>query len=335
MYNKEYIHTIERMTESFLTKYRPYFIEDFNLNTNTENALKTFLEMDDLNILIYGNQNSGKTMLLECLVRTYYHLKKEDPLPENNVIYINNLKEQGIQYYRNEMRTFCQTRSIVPGKKKMVIIDDVDNVYEQSQQVFRNYIDNYKHNVHFTMVCTNMQKVIENIQSRMHIIQLQSLSIKNIRAYMELIVKEENMAMDDACKEYLVANCSHSVRIMVNYLEKLYILNKPITLQICKAVCSNISFQHFEDYIDALRENDLNKGISILYALFKSGYSVIDILDYFFFFVKSTTILDEKIKYQIIPYLCKYITMFHNVHEDKIELALFTNSIFQHITPLP
>jgi len=177
-----------------------------------------------------------------------------------------------------------------------------------------------------------MQKVIENIQSRMHIIQLQSLSFKNIRAYMELIIKEENMTMDDACKEYLMSNCSTSVRIMVNYLEKLYILNKPITLTICKAVCSNISSHHFEDYIDALRENNLNKGISILYSLFKSGYSVIDILDYFFFFVKSTTILDEKVKYQIIPYLCKYITIFHNVHEDKIELALFTNSLFQHIS---
>ena len=44
---------------------------------------------------------------------------------------------------------------------------------------------------------------------------------------MELIIKEENMAMDDTCKEYLVSNCSNSVRIMVNYLEKLYILNKP------------------------------------------------------------------------------------------------------------
>ena len=116
------------MEESFLTKYKPYYIEDFKLNRYVENALKTFLEMNDLNILIYGSSNSGKTMLLESLVRTYYELGKEDPLPENNIIYINNLKEQGIQYYRNEMRTFCQTCSIVPGKKKMVVIDDLDNV---------------------------------------------------------------------------------------------------------------------------------------------------------------------------------------------------------------
>jgi replication factor C subunit 2/4 len=319
------------MEESFLTKYKPYYIEDFKLNRYVENALKTFLEMNDLNILIYGSSNSGKTMLLESLVRTYYDLGKEDPLPENNIIYINNLKEQGIQYYRNEMRTFCQTCSIVPGKKKMVVIDDLDNVNEQSQQVFRNYIDNYKHNVHFTMVCTNMQKVIENIQSRMHIIHLHAPSLGNIRNKMEQIIHEEKLQINEECREYLLSICSNSVRIMVNHLEKLYILNEPINIDLCKEVCSNISFQHFENYIDAFSKKDLNKGIAILYGLFKSGYSVIDILDYFFYFIKITPKLNESIKYQMIPYLCKYITMFHNIHEDKIELALFTNSLFQNI----
>ncbi len=54
---------------------------------------------------------------------------------------------------------------------------------------------------------------------------------------------------------------------------------------------------------------------------------MIDILDNFFIFVKTTELLDEEEKYRIIPYICKYITIFHNVHEDEIELALFTNNI--------
>jgi len=56
---------------------------------------------------------------------------------------------------------------------------------------------------------------------------------------------------------------------------------------------------------------------------------VIDILDYFFFFVKHTDLINEKLKYQIIPYLCKYITVFHTIHEDQIELALFTNNVMK------
>jgi septum formation topological specificity factor MinE len=39
--------------------------------------------------------------------------------------------------------------------------------------------------------------------------------------------------------------------------------------------------------------------------------------------------IDEVIKYEIIKVLCKYITVFHNIHEDEIELALFTNNIIK------
>jgi len=319
------------MRESFLLKYKPYYINDFNLNSTVEKALNTFINMDNLNILIYGNVNCGKTMLLEAIIRTYYNIDKQDSLPENNVIYINNLKEYGIQYYRNEMKTFCQTQSLIKGKKKMIVIDDIDNVNEQSQQVFRNYIDKYKHNVHFTMVCTNMQKVIENIQSRTHIIQLKPLSLDNIHSKLEFILQSEKMEMDEYCKDHILSVCSNSVRTMINHLEKLYILNKPITLDLCKNVCSNISFKHFETYLDAMKKKDLVKGIHILYELFQSGYSVIDILDYFFLFIKTTKDIDELAKYKIIPYLCKYITMFHNVHEDIIELAFFTNSLFENV----
>ena len=39
----------------------------------------------------------------------------------------------------------------------------------------------------------------------------------------------------------------------------------------------------------------------------------------------------KKIKYNIIPYICKYITIFNNIHEDEIELALFTNNLIKII----
>jgi hypothetical protein len=52
-----------------------------------------------------------------------------------------------------------------------------------------------------------------------------------------------------------------------------------------------------------------------------------DILDNYFLFVKNTDILDETEKYNVIPIICKYITIFHNIHEDEIELALFTNNL--------
>ena len=54
-----------------------------------------------------------------------------------------------------------------------------------------------------------------------------------------------------------------------------------------------------------------------------------DILDNYFLFIKNTHILNEDQKYNIIPFICKYISIFHNIHEDEIELALFTNNLMK------
>jgi len=37
--------------------------------------------------------------------------------------------------------------------------------------------------------------------------------------------------------------------------------------------------------------------------------------------------MSEDEKYNSIPIICKYITIFHNVHEDSIELALFLGNL--------
>jgi len=230
------------------------------------------------------------------------------------------------------MKTFCQSHTAIYGKKKLVIIDDIDNINEQSQQVFRNYIDKYKHNIHFISVCTNIQKVIESIQSRVHILQITPPSKDQIRKIMDRIIETESLLIDDDSKNYLLLACGPSIRVLINYLEKIYLLGKPVDLELCKKICSNISFQKFESYFNCLQKKDLVGAIDILYDIHDYGYSVVDILDYFFSFIKITSIIDEEIKYRIIPFLCKYITIFHNVHEDGIELALFTNNLFELLT---
>ena len=132
----------------FVHKYQPMYFDDFGKNNDVVKMLKTLIAFDNLNILLAGDIASGKTSLLNALIREYYIGSTPKEYAEN-VLYINSLKEQGINYYRTEVKTFCQTCSMVKNKKKMVILDDIDMINEQSQQVFRNFIDKYSHNVHF------------------------------------------------------------------------------------------------------------------------------------------------------------------------------------------
>ena len=175
-------------TNLFLSKYKPRKIDQLQLDTDTSDILKTLCHIDNLNILFIGDTGSGKTTILNALITEYYGEQNKSSY-EENVLHINSLKEQGINYYRNEVKTFCQIVTTIKHKKKIIVLDDIDIINEQSQQVFRNYIDKYSHNVHFICSCTNSQKVIESLQSRLLIIRINALSNCKLRTIMKNIIE--------------------------------------------------------------------------------------------------------------------------------------------------
>ena len=315
------------MNIQFLKKYQPIFYKDFIIEEDYIDLLKTLIDMDNLNILLIGNNGCGKTSLIEATIREYYNL---DHIPQNNVLIINNLKEQGIQYYRNEVRTFSQSRSNIPNKKKFIILDDIDLINKQSQQVFRNCIDKYSHNVHFLSSCTNIQKVIDAFQSRCNIIKIKPMKKAFLNKIFNKIKNAEKINIDKDAQELILNICNNSIRQLINYLEKFKILNTKITSKKVKEICTNISFYEFEQYTAAwFQNNDIELAVQIIYNIFNKGYSVMDILDNYFIFIKMTTFISEKKKYDIIKIICKYISIFHTIHENEIELVLFTNDLIK------
>lgn len=316
------------MDSLFLNKYQPFFFKDFETEPEMLEILNTLISMNNLNVLFIGDIGSGKTAFLNAVIREYYKgLEPTDYL--DNILHINSLKEQGINYYRNDVKTFCQTCSSVKGKKKIIVLDDIDFINEQSQQVFRNCIDKYSHNVHFISSCSNSQKVIESLQSRLIIIKIKPLQRSNLIKIMRKITQLEQIEITDDAEDFILNVCNNTAKILINYIEKFKLLNEPITLELASNVCSNISLSTFEEYTQFLKDGQLKDAIKLLYNIYDKGYSVMDILDNYFVFVKITKLLSEEQKYNIIPFICKYITVFHNIHEDEIELALFSNNLQQ------
>jgi len=310
----------------FLNKYQPKIFTDFEIDNDIIDILNTLIKMDNLNILFVGIVGCGKTVILNAMVREYYKGISQKNYTDN-VLHINSLKEQGINYYRNDMKTFCQTTSIIPGKKKIIILDDIDIINEQSQQVFRNCIDKYQHNVHFISSCNNPQKVIDTLQSRLIIISLPQLKDISIINIMNKVIHNEQIIINLDAQKFILNICNNTVKVLINYLEKIKLLDQVITLELAMDICTNITFITFEKYITLLNNNQINDAICIFYNLHEQGYSVMDILDNFFLYIKTTPDILEEQKYNVIPFICKYITSFHNIHEDEIELALFTHNL--------
>ena len=309
-----------------LKKYQPNRFRDFIINKNYVSMFNTFIDMDRLNILLIGDSGSGKTTIIEAIIKEYYDL---DRVPPENLLYINSLQDQGIQYYRNDVKHFCQTKGSIKNKKKFVILDNIDTVNEQSQQVFRNYIDKYSHNVYFISSCTYKQKVIDNIQSRLVLVKIPKITIDNLSDIFDYIKKNEDLKITNAAKKELLNICDYSIRKLLSYIEKFKLLNTKIDNKNVKVICNNISFYDFEKYTDAILNKDINTAKTIIYSLYDRGYSVIDIFDNYFTYIKYNSKLVEIQKFKLIKLICKYISIFHTIHEHQIELVLFTNNAIE------
>lgn len=322
------LKTMPSNSDPFINKYQPQMFDEFEqLNPLMVELLQSLIKLHELNLLIVGDSGSGKTSLVNAIVREYYGSDNN----QENVMVLNSLKDQGIQFYRSDMKIFCQTSSLIPGKKKLIILDDIDSINEQSQQVFRNCIDKYKHNVCFIASCINVQKVIDNLQSRQMIVKINPIDPACLHKILNKMRIRENLDIHADAEQFIMRVCNGSVRILINYMEKFKIIGLPISLELANQLCTNISFSAFESYTrDCLCKTvSVSQCVSHLYALHDHGYSVMDILDSYFIFIKNTDLVDETIQYKTIAIICKYVSIFHNVHEDEIELALFTNNLRQ------
>ena len=312
----------------FVNKFQPIYLNEYEMEEDVLQTLTTLIKIDNLNILFIGDTGSGKTSFLNSMIKEYYKNYSYKQY-ESNILQINSLKDQGISYYRSDVKTFCQNCSVIKDKKKIIVLDDIDLINEQSQQVFRNCIDKYKHNVHFISSCTNTQKVIESLQSRLMIIKIKPLQEDHLVKIMDKISLAENIVIEPDAKKFIINISKNTAKVLINYMEKLKLINEKITLDLAMDTCTNIHFLTLNEYIEMIKMKDLTAAVNIFYSIYDKGYSVMDILDNFFLFVKTTTVINENHKYDIISLLCKYISIFHNIHEDEIELALFTNNLFK------
>lgn len=344
IYLNHTFHTIMLLID----KYKPLKFTDYHKDTAIIPILKLVISESKSdtnndnysysyprNILLYGDDYSGKTTLLHSFVLEYYN-DVPASLISKNILYINNINDQGINFYRNDVKHFCQITSNIPKKKKIIVLDDFDTINEHCQQVFRSFMDTYSNNVIFLGSATNINKIIDSIQSRFNILSLLPISTKIINHTIEKIKVNEKISLDSDAENFVISISNNNLKLILQYFQKFKLYNKHINLTLAKELCGAINFIFFEKYINLILDNNLKDAIAQILKLYETGYSVIDILDLFFFFIKKTDLIDDpNIKYNIIKYICKYMSIFYNTHEDSIELVFFTNNLVSIIHNIP
>ncbi len=308
-------------------KYAPTKLDEFELSTDLRDFFKMLIQSGNLNILLVGTR---KTSLINALLSEYYcnvDINNSNNILRNkHVMYVNFIRDHGTTFYRQTLKTFCQSHfTMTNGLKKTIILDNLDCVSITNasciQHICYNLIETYSNSVNFVISCTNIKKIMESIQSHSLIISVPPLSKEQQITILKNICVRENIAINSDVMEYLLTIENGNINVLINYLEKFKLLAEEIDLKTAKVLCTNISFDIFNQYMDRVLEYDLSTAMEIMASLTDLGYSVIDVLDTLFLFVKTNHCkLNTEQKYITFPLICEYIIYFSIIQENNDDL---------------
>ena len=206
-------------------------------------------------MLLIGNTSSGKTSILNAIIRKYFELSETDTFPRSNILFVNNLKEQGIQYFRGEMKTFCQSKSTIFGKKKLLIIDDIDKIISdhKTEEILFTLIDNqilHKKSVVITST-DNIETCgigLSDLLSRLlsdKIFHIKDLDDENKIKLLMSYCSERGLVVSEKVFNYIINNCSRDLFFLCAFIRTLdnasLSMKKRVTIPFIKKAISKLA----------------------------------------------------------------------------------------------
>jgi len=310
------------MKENLLKKYKPQSLDDFNISDLLKEIIMSYISSSKMLFIIHGNAISGKTSLINTILKLYYG----DNIGKN-VLSFNLLKEQGINYYRNDLKNFCQINNLNFNslKKKTIVFDDIDLLNEQSQQIFSNLLSTYK-NVNFIFSCNDINKIQKTLLQRLEYIKIDVIDNIFLSKILNNIILNENISLSENNINKLIKISNFCIPNLINIIDKMMLLNDTKNIE---NLSSNILKSEFDNYIKLCKDKNYKDSFKLIEEFYINGYSVIDIVEEFFNYIKIYSELQDELKYKIIKLLSYYITIFNNLHEDVIELFFMTKNLIQ------
>ena len=227
------------------------------------------------------------------------------------------------------MRTFC--RSNTTKHKKVVVVDDIDVVNEQSQQVFRSTMDAFASSVQFIATATSEHRIVDGIASRFTTINLPPVTVPGMRTLMQRILTKEALTLPENVQNFIIATSNLSPRVLLSTLDKLCLIGGARTLSECKQLCVAVDFSHYEKLVAAIFCDQPSQALEVADSMCAQGYSPLDVLDGFFHSLHLHPQLTEIQRYETTKIISRYVGTCHSCHTDALQLRLFVLEIFNVI----
>ena len=111
---------------------------------------------------------------------------------------------------------------------------------------------------------------VKNLLNGM-ILKLTKLSISSLENIFNTIKNTENLIITKDAGQFILHICNGSVRVLINYLEKIKLLDTKVNKTLATTICTNIGYSQFTEFINyTIKSDNLEKGIDI----FGRGYNL-------------------------------------------------------------
>ena len=166
-------------------KYRPTKLENYVGNGNIKKSISKYLEQNDIqNLIFYGPAGTGKTTLAKLIVKNL----------DCDHLYINASDERGIETIRDKVSGFASVASFKP--IKVIILDEADFLTIQAQASLRNIIETFSRTTRFIMTCNFVERIIDPLQSRCHVLKVVPPTKKDVAKHLAWIMDQEGIGFE-------------------------------------------------------------------------------------------------------------------------------------------
>ena len=196
-----------------IEKYRPSRFEDV-IDSGHIPVIKTLIsDVSSMpSLLFYGSPGVGKTTIAKIII------KELSPI---DVKRINGSDKTGVGTIRDVVYNFMSSMSSIPGKPKIIWIEEFDHLSEEAYAALRSMQEQYIKNARFICTCNYIENVPDAIQSRFTKFEFEKPSSDSILKRLREICLIEKITISDKALASIITKSQRDVRACINYLQKL------------------------------------------------------------------------------------------------------------------
>lgn len=310
------------LNENFADKYFPQSINELPYDERFKKVLNHFIDINMIKLILINENNYSKNMVIQTLLKTL-------DVSSSDILNINSFRDQGVNNIRYEIKLFSQTPCVEKGKKRVLVIEDIESYTETIQKLFINNIDKWSNNLNIIITCNNIYSVDESLASRLIPLTIPITHNDTMREIIHNIIQAEKLLISEDIIDLIINISDNNLQSVFHILLKCALLQMttPVTLDLVKQSCTMINIEMLNKYISLIRDKDVQGGYIHLLKMVENGHSVIDILNEIYIYIKTTSRLNEEEKYKSFKIVSEYIITFITVHEEELELLLFTKDM--------